>query len=110
MPHCIVDYSLSLESEVDLRAAVNSIHQSMLASELFVKPGIKVRLKAFVDYSVDGEVMPFAACVIRLLSGRTIEQKQDLSKRIFLTLQQVFGTRCSCSVEIFDMENDSYTK
>jgi 5-carboxymethyl-2-hydroxymuconate isomerase len=110
MPHCIVDHSLSIESEVDLRAAINSIHQSMLASDLFVEPAIKVRLNAYVDYSVGGEVIPFAACIIRLLSGRTIEQKQDLSKRIFSTLQQAFGAACSCSVEIVDMENDCYTK
>ncbi|MDO6563372.1 5-carboxymethyl-2-hydroxymuconate isomerase [Amphritea sp. 1_MG-2023] len=108
MPHCIVEHSASLNGE-DLLPLV---FQGALNSNLFAADGrdIKVRAQAYRVYQTGNTSSDFIHVVLKILSGREEADKQKLS---LLVLEELCGlnlTACSITVEVIDMDRDSYVK
>ena len=110
MPHCIVEYSKTLESRLSPASLVNAAHQGALASGLFQGPDIKTRAIAYENYQVGDTPSDFIHVSVRLLNGRTTEQKRSLSMHILEQLQSFNLSELSCTVEVLDIDSLSYSK
>lgn len=109
MPHLILDYSHDLDA--DIPAACDTLFDAMAGHEAFPDPeAIKLRAAAWSNYRSGTKGGTFAHATIRLLSGRTPEAKADLSATILAAMRECLSAADSLTVEIRDMDRDSYAK
>lgn len=108
MPHCIIEHSASLDAKLLLPLVFSSVKNS----QLFEPDGsdIKVRAMAYQHYLVGQSQADFIHVVLRILSGRTTEQKQHLSALVQEALAELKLAPCSITVEVVDIDRDSYAK
>jgi len=108
VPHCIVEHSASLNSELILPL----VFSGAMKSELFEIDGsdIKVRAIAYHNYLTGSAKSDFIHVTLKILSGRTVEQKQMLSKSVLVQFQKLELQICSLTVEVMDIERASYSK
>lgn len=123
MPHCIIEHSISLDAQQLLPLVFSSVKNS----QLFAADGsdIKVRAMAYQHYwvgqnnveqnylghsNVGQNQADFVHVVLKILSGRSTAQKQQLSQLVLTALQQLQCQGCSYTVEVVDMDRDSYAK
>nr|WP_243749347.1 5-carboxymethyl-2-hydroxymuconate Delta-isomerase [Pseudoteredinibacter isoporae] len=108
VPHCIAEHS----SSIDGNKLLNAVFQGTLNSELFEADGsdIKARCIAYDQYMTGPEKTDFVHVQLRLLSGRTLEQKEAFSESVFKEVKGLNLGRCSITVEVIDIDTDSYSK
>ncbi|MEH0156822.1 hypothetical protein V6R21_22015 [Limibacter armeniacum] len=108
MPHCIVEHS----SFINASELNNKVFLGALESNLFEPDGkdIKVRSIAYEHYQTGSEREDFIHITVRILSGRTEEDKLKLSKAIMCQLESLQLVGMSLTVEIVDIERSSYSK
>ncbi|MEI3775852.1 5-carboxymethyl-2-hydroxymuconate isomerase [Pectobacterium brasiliense] len=108
MPHCIAEHS----SDIDVNALLPAIYRGALESGLFASDGsdIKVRSLAYDSYTTGGERASFIHVAIKVLSGRTEEQKSSLSNRVLQTIEALGLKNLSVTVEVIDMDRLCYAK
>jgi len=110
MPHCIIEHSSSLDSNVLMPLVFNA----SLASSLFEKDGsdIKVRAIPFTQYQTGAlqSDVAFIHVTLKILSGRNTDQKLVLSRLVLASLEALALKACSISVEVVDIERASYVK
>ena len=113
MPHCIIEYS----SSIDSKTLIPLVFNASVESSLFEKDGsdIKVRVVPFTHYQTGGlqsatAQADFIHVTMRILSGRNTEQKLMLSKLVLESLTTLSLKGCSTSVEIVDIDRASYSK
>jgi len=110
LPHCIIEYSASLIDVVTPQTIIERVHQAALSSELFSSDDIKIRALAFRDYSLSDGSQQFIHITLRILSGRSDEQKNSLSQRVLNQLLQLELSSISLTVEVCDIDRTSYAK
>ncbi|WP_067096582.1 5-carboxymethyl-2-hydroxymuconate Delta-isomerase [Marinomonas atlantica] len=110
MPHCIIEYSQNLEQEVPPLDWMESVQQACIASGLFEANDIKLRAFACKHFITGGVQDAFVHVTIRLLPGRTAQQKSELSQSVLETLCRFSVKQVSLSVEICEMAQDSYIR
>ena len=114
MPHCIIEYSQELENEIDPKLMINAAHQGALASGLFEENHIKSRTVSYQHYKTGAKDLRFIHITARILSGRTLEQKADLSQNILVQFKVLLEEKglsaISVTVEVSDMEREAYSK
>jgi len=106
MPHCIVEHSSNLEPQPILTA----VFQGACESELFEASDIKVRSSSFEHYQTGNVQSTFIHIVLKILDGRTIEQKAKLSELVLAKLLELAIDGASFTVEVVDIERASYAK
>ena len=108
MPHCIIEHSSTINGN-DLLPLV---FQGALNTGLFEDDGsdIKVRAQPFCDYQIGRSKSDFIHVVLKILSGRSTNDKQKLSKRVLEQLSSLNFKSCSITVEVVDMDKNSYLK
>jgi 5-carboxymethyl-2-hydroxymuconate isomerase len=111
MPHCIIEYSEDVLSSVNQRQLIDSVLMGTKKSELFQLDHIKLRTKSYEFYQKgDVEQAGFIHVTVRILQGRTIEQRQDLSEKVLLEFDNLALKDMTITVEIIEMETASYSK
>jgi len=116
LPHCIIEYSQELAQEVDVNLLMKATFQGAEQSALFTANDIKVRAIAYDHFyseiieKLNNSQQRFIHVCCKILSGRTLEQKNNLSKTILSALTCLNINSVSISVEIFDIERESYNK
>jgi len=108
MPHCIIEHSSTLTSN-DLLPLV---FQGALDSQLFADDGsdIKLRALSFNDYQTGTIKSDFIHIVLKILSGRSGDDKQKLSALVLAQISSLNFKDCSITVEVVDMDKASYSK
>lgn len=108
MPHCIVEHS----STIDGNALIPLVFAGALESKLFEIDGsdIKVRAIPYSNYQTGNVDIGFVHVTLKILSGRTIEQKSKLSLLVLEKLKIQNLVNCSISVEVVDIDRVSYSK
>lgn len=108
MPHCIIEYSNGQDAELLCSAVFEAAQQSGLFNE--DGSDIKVRASAFERYQTGGKRQSFIHVCLKILSGRTLEQRQALSQGVLENLAALATEVGSTSVEVVEMERASYSK
>jgi len=108
MPHCIVEHSAELAAET----LIAQVFSGAFGSGLFEADGadIKVRTVAYSHYCTGPRKSAFVHVALKILSGRTLAQKQHLSAIVLAHLRQLDIADCSLTVEVVDIDRASYAK
>lgn len=108
MPHCIIEHSTSLCGD----KIVPLVYAGALNSLLFEADGsdIKVRAVSYDSYQTGDQKADFIHVVVKILSGRSAEKKRRLSEQVLEQLEKLEVAECSVTVEIVDIERESYLK
>lgn len=108
MPHCIIEYSKTVE--LSPSRLVEAVHQAVLETALFDASHIKTRAMAYEHYQLADNSKEFIHVTVRLHSGRTIQQKQQLTAVILQSLEKLSLTKITITVEAVDIDSNSYAK
>jgi len=108
MPHCIIEHS----SAIDGAHLLKPVFDGALKSALFDEKGsdIKVRTVSYNDYLTGTEKSDFIHVILKILSGRTEQQKLSLSETMISELKSLNIQHCSLTVEVVDIERSTYSK
>lgn len=112
MPHCIIEHSPTINGS-DLLPLV---FKGALNTRLFESDGsdIKVRALPFQEYQTGVSKSDFIHVVLKILSGRSASDKQNLSQQVLKQIISLNLQSCSVTVEVVDIDIDidrsSYSK
>lgn len=108
MPHCIIEYSNTLD--ISPSALVEAVHQGVRESALFDTSHIKTRAVSYEHFQLAGDSKDFIHVTIRLHSGRTTQQKQQLTATVMQYLEKLRLTAITLTIETIDIHSESYAK
>lgn len=110
MPHCIIEYAKELKSQLSEKELINAVLEGTVESHLFSKNDIKIRLLPFKEHVCGDHKIDFIHVTLKILSGRTSEQKKALSKQVLSSLEKLALTSISLTVEVMEIERSTYSK
>ena len=112
MPHLILEHDAALAETHDLPAMVDALFEAACAHPLFAKAphDVKVRTVAFENGRSGLAAPGHAHLTIRLLTGRTSDQKQGVAQDMLAVLTRHLPDIGSLSVEPVEMDRDTYVK
>lgn len=106
MPHCIVEFG----GDLNAHALLETVFSGAQQSGLFAAADIKLRAQPCKYFFSGAGKQAFVHVSARILSGRSLEQRQLLSQRILQSLMALNLSNCSLTVEVIEMERESYAK
>ncbi len=111
MPHCIIEHSEAILTRVNQRQLIDVVLSGAKQSGLFEDDHIKLRTQSY-EYYQKGDVAQaaFIHVSMKILQGRTAEQRQDLSEKVLLAFDKLELKNVTVTVEIIEMETLSYSK
>ncbi|BAC95788.1 5-carboxymethyl-2-hydroxymuconate isomerase [Vibrio vulnificus YJ016] len=112
MPNLVLEYSNSVEERVNIPGLLEDLHHIAIKSGLFDAPSVKSRTLRCHHWLIgeEGDSVDFIHVSFDLLSGRTEEQKRELSRQLMAALQETASHVRSLTVNIRDMDKDSFQK
>ncbi|WP_019616595.1 5-carboxymethyl-2-hydroxymuconate Delta-isomerase [Psychromonas ossibalaenae] len=110
MPHCIIEYSSDLHTIVKPDQLIGAVFAGALNSKLFEAYDIKTRALCFDNYQTGPVKNAFIHVVVKILSGRTAEQRSILSGLVLTELKSFDFVSTSLTVEVVEIERSSYAK
>jgi len=108
MPHFVLDCSENILELQKPREVLEEVLKTAYATGLFEKNDIKVRLNPFKHSLVQGSDDDFIHVFANIMEGRTMEQKNNLSKQMITKLKIMFPKVPILSINIRDFEKDTY--
>ena len=115
MPHLVIEYTDNLALP-DPASCLSTVNAALAASGQFEEADIKSRAYPVAAFRIGTEHAgrAFVAARLSILSGRSLETKQDLSQRVLLALQRHVppapGLSTQVSVEVVEIERSTYAK
>ncbi len=110
MPHCVIEYSKTLDSIVKRGVIVEAVHSGAVKSGLFEASHIRTRATVYEDYVIGYPVNDFIHVTLKILSGRNQQQKKGLTDLVLSELEKIGLTSISLTVEVIDIERDTYAR
>ena len=110
MPHAIVEFSPLSEIGISEADLLDAVFDGMQASGLFGTEDIKVRSHPASMTRNGSDNFSFIHIQLRIMPGRTVEQKADLSERVRANVCAMSGQARSTSVEVVDIDRAVYAK
>lgn len=112
MPHVIIEHTESITKIVKKSEVLKKVHLAVVNSGLFNPDAVKSRTISYREtcWNKSAEPVDFAHVTVKILAGRTIEQKQALSQSVFKTLSAALPAVLKLSVDIQDMAKETYCK
>ena len=85
MPHLMIDYSVNVETDVDIGALCDTLRDVAASIDAFPLAGVKVRAVRVDHYAIaDGNLEHgFIDISVRIREGRDMETKQDAAQKLF---------------------------
>ncbi|MCW8825210.1 MAG: hypothetical protein OQK78_02185 [Gammaproteobacteria bacterium] len=110
MPHIIFEYQEDLADAAQVDAMLQVTHQSIADSGLFKADQIKTRAYPFRSFTNAGGSSSYIHIQARIKSGRDADNKKRLGEVILSGLSTLHIPASVITVEIIDMDRDSYGK
>jgi len=110
MPHCVIEYSAQAADCYPVADLIEAAQLAMIGSGLFGGDDVKTRSVRYDDFVTGNGAEAFAHLTIRILSGRTQQQRIALSECVVGRLSEQFPELEEITVEIREMERESYRK
>jgi 5-carboxymethyl-2-hydroxymuconate isomerase len=110
VPHIIVEYAEMLADKAEVETMLQAVHQSIADSGLFKANQIKIRAYPFQCFTNAGGTNPYIHIQARIKSGRDADNKKRLGEEILSGLSTLNIPASVITVEIIDMDRDSYGK
>jgi 5-carboxymethyl-2-hydroxymuconate isomerase len=109
MPHFLLDCSRSLLTLRAPEELIREVHATAEASGLFAQGDIKVRIRAYDDFTVGGTMNDFLHVFGHIMQGRTTAQRKALSVAIVKRLKELLPAVPVISMNVAEFERDTYT-
>lgn len=109
MPHFVVHSNKEFIERNDPDKIIQCVYQQALASTLFSKSIIKVRILPFEHSYVQGDDQDLIHIVAWIMAGRTDGQKALLAESIVKSLKVIFPELPTLSVDIRDINPATYS-
>lgn len=110
MPHIIIEYPENLLDDAAVLTMLKSVHTSIAESGLFKANQIKTRAYPFNVFTNAGENDPYIHIQARIKSGRDADNKKRFGEVILAGLESLNIQASVVTVEVIDMDRDSYGK
>jgi len=110
MPHCIIEYSKDLSFNLDKKILMKNVFDGCMKINIFNEKDIKVRMKSYEYFLSGGLEKNFIHINIKILSGRSIDEKKLLAQNVLNQDNKDTFYDISISVEVNDMNKEIYTK
>jgi len=110
MPHIIIEYPQQIIKEEQLPDMLKAVHHAVVASGLFEAGHIKTRAYPVKFYTNAGGDNPYLHIMARIKSGRSGDQKKQLSEAILEAIRSQDYSLSVATVEVIDMDRESYAK
>ena len=109
MPHFVIDCSNGILQNVSAEEIIDNVHASAEGAGLFRKGDVKVRIVSFNKFTSGGTQKDFLHITADIMGGRTTVQKASLSKGIIQNLAPLLPDVKLISIDIRDINPDTYT-
>ncbi|MBS9778200.1 MAG: 5-carboxymethyl-2-hydroxymuconate Delta-isomerase [Gammaproteobacteria bacterium] len=110
MPHCIIEYAKPLESHIESKTILQTVHQTVSQSSLFEPQNVRSRISAYEAFVLGAEQDNFIHITIKILQGRSDEQKAKLTKQVIDAMSTLTLSNVAISCECVDIHNASYQR
>ena len=110
MPHCLIEYSAQLNNTLKPAQLISAVYNGAFNAELFESNDIKTRVICFDDYQSGSVKANFVHVTAKILSGRSLAQRNMLSHAILAELKMLNCPSTSLTVEVVEIERESYAK
>lgn len=110
MPHVIVEFSEHLAAAEQVAPMLDAVHQAVLDTGLFEEEHIKTRAIPVRFYRTGSGTAGFIHAQLRILSGRTGDQKRLLSNAVVAALRDQGWAAQVITAEVVDMDRATYAK
>jgi 5-carboxymethyl-2-hydroxymuconate isomerase len=108
MPHCILDCSRTIERHAQLKDIIKAVYDAADGTGLFGRGDVKVRVNLYEHYTVGDTEDDFVHTVAYIMSGRTEEQRRQLSKQIITALKALLPNVRVISIDIREINRVTY--
>lgn len=114
MPHLTIEYSTNLGTHIT-PALLHAANAALLGTGQFQEADIKSRAIGLDSFAIGTADAPraFVAARLSTLSGRTALTKREIAQTLLAALELALpdnGLELQTSVEILDIDRDSYAK
>jgi 5-carboxymethyl-2-hydroxymuconate isomerase len=109
MPHFVIDCSENILRETTPDKIMTLVYDTANASGLFASNDIKVRLQPFRYYKLGENKKGFLHIFAHIMEGRSVEQKEELSRKIITNLKDILPDIAFLSINIYDFELATYS-
>lgn len=111
MPHCIIEYADQALINTSQQQLIDAVLSGAKKSGLFELDHIKLRTQSYECYQKgDVKNSAFIHVTMRILQGRTVKQRRELSEFVLFELKSLSLKAVTLTVEIIEMETASYSK
>ena len=110
MPHIIIEYAKQRINDAQVDAMLHTIHCSVAESGLYKPVMIKTRAYPFTKFTNAGGNEPYIHIQARIKATQDTNKKKGLSDAIINGLRTLNIPASVITVEIIDMERESYGK
>jgi 5-carboxymethyl-2-hydroxymuconate isomerase len=111
MPHIIIEYAAPIAEQHDLDKLCKALFDAALETGVFKSPkDVKVRAIPATHWYLQTENDSFIHVTVRLLTGRTTEQKASVTNAMLKTADQLLPEVGSISVDIKELDPATYAK
>lgn len=111
MPHIIVEYAATLAEKHDLDALCKELFEAAMSTSAFdTAKDIKVRTLPATHWFQQVDNPSFAHITVRLLEGRTLAQKQEVTSTLLEAAASCLTDVGSISVDIKEIERATYER
>lgn len=109
MPHFVIHSNRDFIERHDANRIIQCVYEQALASTLFPKSIIKVRILPFEHSFVQGSEPDLIHIIAWIMGGRTNVQKKGLAESIVRSLKEMFPELDTLSIDIRDINPATYS-
>lgn len=108
MPHCIVEYSESIHTQIAPETILETAFNTVQASSLFDPSNVRARSQSYANVHLGATQSDFIHITIRLLAGRSNAEKTELNQQVGEAIVQLGIKNVVLSCECVDIHTPSY--
>ena len=108
MPHFIIECSENIIAQKAPVEIMEAVYEAAAATGLFVENDIKVRINPYKYYKLGKGKNGFLHIFGNIMEGRSIEQRENLSRKIIERLHQMLPEISILSINIREFEKATY--
>jgi 5-carboxymethyl-2-hydroxymuconate isomerase len=110
LPHIIVEYPVAAIPDQEIGKILGTVHDKVAGSGLFEISHIRTRAYPYGAYTHGTDDTPYIHIQARIKSGRDVDSKKRLSREILQAVSSLTLPVSVITVEIIDMDSESYSK
>lgn len=111
MPHIIIEYAHPIADNHDMNAICSTLFEAAMATGVFkTREDVKVRALPASHWFQEVENSTFAHVTVRLMEGRTLEQKAMLTRALLEKADELLPDVGTISVDIKELDPKTYQR